>query len=132
MTLALESSGLGQRFSIKQNLSLIVGHESILKSKTPITTYAPAKLKQRSWRRTFYGGDMPLKRKIVFVVELPDYAIPPTLRNSLWRKNRDNQEAALHEIIPDALNERSLSTFWSTLLHTEELRVACVLGHLNI
>jgi hypothetical protein len=132
MTLALNSSGSAGPFSMTQDLSLTVGHESILKSIAPITTYTPAKPKQRSWKRTFRGKKLRLGRKVVFTVELLDYEIPPTLRESLWRKNRDNQELALHKIIPDALNEHSLSTFWSTLLHAEELQVACVPGYLNI
>jgi len=98
-----------------------------------VAPYTPAKQKQkqRSWKNTLRGERIPLGRRIVFTVELLPYEIPNTFREALWRKSLGEQEDAIHKVIPDGLDERSFSTFWGTLLHAEELQIACVPGRLS-
>ena len=126
MTLALESLSSAEPFSIVQDLTLIVAREAVVESMAPVTPYAPAKPERRGWKHTLRGEKISFRRKIVFTVKSLEYEVPGKLRKALWKKRRDDQENALHKIIPDALNGRSLPTFWSTLLHAEELQVEYV------
>jgi len=117
-----------------KDLLVTVGRQSVVESMAPVAPYTPAKQeqKQRSWKKTFRGERIPLGRRIVFTVELLPYETPNTFREALWRKSLGEQEDAIHQVIPDGLDERSFSTFWSNLLHAEELQVAWVPGRLSL
>lgn len=126
LSIRLRANIGGSESVLDHQLSVTVSQQAVLDAAAAVRPFEPLRPKPRraKWKYGLHGERLEFRNNIVWTEELPEFEIPATIRDSILWKNLDEQEDAVAGILPEPTSNSAHATFWSSLLHVEELQVS--------